>query len=440
MKCIKCYTDNILTDRTANNGRCKSCNHPFAFEPTAMTKVKITDPKFQKAIDDLSANNTLFFTQTQLAYFLDRRLKQSMDSLYGCLAAYLILSIFLSIPAVIFVNQVFTILSMSIGTRTQDGFPQAVGALLIQTLGVTAAYFSAISNKSSNRSRLVSAKALRIIGLFLIFLGGAIVIHLFPSFFLFAWTVLLGVISIYLGNFQLSQPSISQKFLFLVSDLNGWLDSWKKANGTIPKLLSSPRLAAASASINPDVSAYSFDRLVVCDRAEIAQLLIANNFHFENNCAVLSVTGYPESIFDTTMQMLYRNPNLKVFVVHDCSPKGMGLVQKLQSSDRWFKNRNVLIIDIGLTPRQVASARGIFIQTSEASAKEAKQANRSQWQGLAPDEIKWLQAGNYVELESFTPQRLIQVINQSIAGNRDLSDSGGYAGDGGFISSSDSFG
>jgi hypothetical protein len=90
MKCIKCDTDNILKDRTANSGRCKICNHPFVFEPTTMTGVKITDPRFKQAIEDLSANNTLFFTQTQLAYFLDGRLRRSNSSTQiGCLYIFM---------------------------------------------------------------------------------------------------------------------------------------------------------------------------------------------------------------------------------------------------------------------------------------------------------------------------------------------------------------
>ncbi len=46
---------------------------------------------------------------------------------------------------------------------------------------------------------------------------------------------------------------------------------------------------------------------------EIAQLLIANNFDFENNYAVLSITGYPENIFSTVMEILRRNPDLKIY-------------------------------------------------------------------------------------------------------------------------------
>ncbi len=439
MKCIKCGTDNILTDRTTNSGRCKTCNHPFVFEPTTMAGVKVTDPRFKKAIDDISANNTLFFTQTQLAYFLDSRLRRSNSSTQmGCL--YIFMNVWFT---GFFGGMSYSFLGNSIalmGIPTPPGFYALAANLVFQFLTLSSLYSQSKSKKVDSRSRRWSLKYLQLIGKLVLGIGSVLTVFFIPSFLLFSMVVVMGVGAIYLGNRQQALPPVNQDFLFSKLDFQGWILRWKATNQSIPKLLEPPIEQLPMAAVSSDVSAYSFDRLVVCDRADIAQLLIANNFHFENNCAVLSITGYPKNIFDTTMEMLHRNPNLKVFVVHDCSPKGMGLVQRLQSSDRWFKGRNALIVDIGLTPRQVLAAKNIFIQTSEASAREAQQVDRSQWQGLATEEIKWLEAGNYVELESFTPQRLIQVINQSIAGNRDLSDSGGYAGDGSFISSSDSFG
>jgi hypothetical protein len=87
MKCIQCGTDNNLRDRTGNQGRCKNCNHPFAFEPTSMGTVKITDPFFAKAIADISANNTLYFNPKQLLYLLDKRQKRRV--LVNSLFSYL---------------------------------------------------------------------------------------------------------------------------------------------------------------------------------------------------------------------------------------------------------------------------------------------------------------------------------------------------------------
>jgi hypothetical protein len=186
-------------------------------------------------------------------------------------------------------------------------------------------------------------------------------------------------------------------------------------------MLPPPRDLNASAAVSPDVSAYSFDRLVVCDRPEIAQFLIANNFHFENNCAVLSVTGYPQSIFDTIMQMLRRNPDLKVYALHDCTPRGIGLVNQLRTSPNWFQNSSVIIIDIGLLPRQIiAAGDSMLVLNSSEYARDAVQLPPEIRQNLVSEELEWLEAGNFVKLESFSPQRLIQLLNRGIAESRDL--------------------
>ncbi|MEH2132764.1 MAG: hypothetical protein V7K86_19470 [Nostoc sp.] len=230
------------------------------------------------------------------------------------------------------------------------------------------------------------------------------------------------MLSIYLGTRQLGRIGfLRQEFLLSPSQFKDWLDHWQRINGSILKILPSPNQENKPTTINPDVTAYSFDRLVVCDSATIAQLLIANNFHFENNCAILSITGYPQSIFDTTMQMLRRNADLKVYAVHDCNPRGIGLVHNLRTNADWFLNSEIVIIDIGLTPRQIiATKRGMFIQSSPYSAQAAKQLPEEVRQSLSAEELAWLESGNFVELESFSPQSIIKVLQKGIAGSRDL--------------------
>jgi hypothetical protein len=93
MKCINCQTDNNLKARTANRGRCLRCNHQFAFEPTAMTGVKITDPMFAKAIADISVNDTLFFTPKQLFYLLDKRSRPKSYEAFYTIPGYLCINI-----------------------------------------------------------------------------------------------------------------------------------------------------------------------------------------------------------------------------------------------------------------------------------------------------------------------------------------------------------
>ncbi|MBR8840487.1 MAG: hypothetical protein DSM106950_42510 [Stigonema ocellatum SAG 48.90 = DSM 106950] len=424
MKCINCGTDNKLKDRTDNQGRCKNCGHPFVFEPTSMGNIKITDPMFAKAIADLSANNTLFFTPRQLLYFLDSRLRSKsfpsswlffylffnvwVTGFFGGFSSVVFLGIFkwLKIP--------LSIVYLTINLFFQVGFIYYLFSLTK-------------SSKLNEKSRKASARALQVVGGIILCVGIYASLFIFDSFILFVIVVTLGMLSIYLGTRQLNQTRLTEELLFTQSQFQDWIASWLRVNNSIVKMLPSPREENSLTVVNPDVSAYSFDRLVVCDTAVIAQLLIANNFHFENNCAVLSITGYPQSIFTTTMEMLRRNPDLQVYALHNCSPKGIGLAHHLRTSGDWFRDSHVVIIDVGIVPSQIiATQKGILIQSSETSAQAAKQLPLEISQSLSAEELKWLESGNFVELESFTPQRLIQILHRGIAGSRDLaSDDGG---------------
>nr|MDZ8230629.1 hypothetical protein [Nostoc sp. ChiQUE02] len=359
-----------------------------------MSNVKITDPFFAKAIADISANNTLFFTAKQLLYFLDNRLRKSSKSIsrFGWLLPFLFINLVTSLTIFI--------------------------PLIVNLAFINFFYASSKSTKLNLVSRKQNARNLQIIGGIILSIG----ILALKSFTLFVIIVLVGMLSIYLGTRQLGRIELlTQEFLFSESQFKDWLDRWQQINGSILKVLPPPNQENTTATVNPDVTAYSFDRLVVCDSASIAQLLIANNFHFENNCAILSITGYPQSIFDTTMQMVRRNPDLKVYAVHDCNPRGIGLVHRLKTNANWFLDSEIVIIDVGLTPRQIIATKGgMFIQSSPESAQAAKQLPEEVRQSLSVEELTWLESGKFVELESFTPQRIIKVLQKGIAGSRDL--------------------
>ncbi|MCC5669965.1 hypothetical protein LC653_40735 [Nostoc sp. CHAB 5784] len=410
MKCIQCQTDNKLKDRTANQGRCKHCHHPFVFEPTSMTGIRFTDPFFAKAIADISANHTLFFTPKQFFYLIDKRLQSKNRVKWGWLV------IFVSVCSIF----VFGYL--------------AIAAIIL------ALFFNQM--RSMNRSysqRKKSAKILRILGIITL-VAGIIFSLAINSFSSFAFSVTIGMLAIYLSSRELAQPTTNtQKVTIGDSQFQGWLTSWRRVNNRIDKILPPPQEQSTPMTINPDVTAYSFDRLVVCDSAAVAQMLIANNFHFENNCAILSITGYPQNIFDTTMQMLRRNPDLKIYALHDCSAKGMNLLNHLRTSPKWFKDSDITIIDVGLLPRQIlAASRNMFIQASPESAEAAKGLSPEIRQSLSAEELAWLESGNFVELESFSPQKLIQILNRGIINSRTLDnddssfilvgDSGSYTG------------
>ena len=428
MRCIRCNKDNKLKDRTATGGRCSNCYHPFVFEPTRMMDVKFTDLFFAKAIADISVNSTLFFTPKQFLYFLDRRLK---NKIFSTIKVYIYSYIFFMIITLI-LDSFFIHLSQIIGLtitlilnsffislfEIQDFLLMLIVYNLFWIFGLLN---SVKSSKSSPETRRNSATALQLLGIFITFSGvfyGVIT----NSPIIYATTAFVGLSAFWVGFFERKRlENISQAFLINANQMLGWLYSWTIVNGSVTKLLSSVPNALPALKILPDpnVTNYSFDRLVVCQTDDIAKMLIANNFHFENNCAILSISGYPQSIFETTMQMLRRNPELRVFAFHDCSPEGIKLAQELRTNPRWFPDETIVIVDIGLSPRQILAAkRDMFIESSKNSAQASRSLPSSLRENLSQVELEWLDRGNFVELESFTPQQLIQVLNRSIANSQ----------------------
>jgi hypothetical protein len=383
MKCIQCNVDNNLKDRIANQGRCSNCKHTFAFEPTSMeSRFRFTDGFFAKALADISANGTLYFTRKQLLYLLEKRLlrKARISS-----AVFLALSLF--IPA--------TLVGMSI---------------------------------------LVSNRLAWIVPIFMILcvIGFISLVQRFERLFL-------------------RPKKINKSVLITEAMLDDWLQQWQRFNPPPTRLLPPP---SASATLAPaaadDVTAYSFDRVLVCDSVAIAQLLIANNIHFEHNCAVLSISGYPQGIFATTMAMLRRNPDLQVIALHNCSPSGVALINQLRTSPDWYLDSAQVIFDLGILPRQIAAARGqAYIQVSADSAQDARVMPPEVIKQLSATELKWLEAGYFVDLESFAPQRLMQIVSQGIGRMQNLGEDvgdnlilvGGFGGDDvTFVYAPDNFG
>ncbi|MCX5952724.1 MAG: hypothetical protein NTZ40_04325 [Cyanobacteria bacterium] len=382
MKCIQCNADSDLKDRIANHGRCKYCKYPFAFEPTTMdAKVRFTDGFFAKALADISANGTLYFTRKQLLYLLEKRLLRKARVIpAGCVG-------FMLIPA-LFTGSVIL---------CSSGFWWVLPIYLI------------LSN-----------------------LGIAFLVQWFERRFL-------------------RPKKINKRILITDAMLDIWLQQWQRINGTTARLLQPP---SAPASLAPaaaaDLTEYSFDRVLVCDSVAIAQLLIANNIHFEHNCAVLSISGYPQAIFDTTMAMLRRNPDLQVIALHDCSPSGVALINKLRTSPDWYLDSSQVIFDLGMLPRQIATARGqAYIQVSADSAQDALAMPPEVSKQLTATELQWLEAGYFVDLESFTPKKLMQIVSYGITRLQNLGEDvdnnlilvgdGGGSG-GSFIYASDNFG
>jgi hypothetical protein len=354
MKCIHCWTDSTLRERT--DRRCPKCHNRFAFEPTSDPH-KVTDVQFRNAIDRVSGGEKVLFTERQLWYEFNRRWMKPgfWRSPYGALP-----------------------------------FAGASTSLLPAVAGLGA---------------LILPVAL--LGL-AVGLGAAAVLSR-------------------MANQRAPLPPRPPRVPFDAFERQ-YLRRWREVNGDVAGLLPVREVAAPALprAVPADVAAFSFDRVVVTDRWETAQMLVANRFHFEHNCAVLSRDGYPDGIAGTVKEMLRRNPRLTVFALHDASPGGCLLPLTLREPE-WFPDPAVRIVDLGLRP-ETARRLGVPALAGAPTQPPPRLAEL-----LPAEDLAWLARGHTAELAALRPAQVLRAAYQGIvaAGPSDGSASGGADGGGG---------
>lgn len=386
MKCFKCGTDNLGKERIAESGKCKSCRHPFVFDPQQQSRIGLTDRAFEALVYKTSVGNTLKFTPIQLYYAANYRARKKMEAFRGCLP------------------------------------------ILMAILGL--GFF------------LIGMKH----GLAWMMIASACVLFLVPVCYL---------------NF--GKKFFNEVFLPTAnlpeSEFYNLLEKWRLINGPLESLIQtnthkslpdrrSKHGAAktetpAQHEISPELLNYSFDRAVIVDSDDIANFLISNNFHFENNCAVLSINKYPQSIFDVVMEMLRKNSQLKVYALHNATPEGMLLAHKLRTDPTWFANQEgVTVYDLGIFPRQM---KGSNVLRKIQNFPDIPEEIRPQ---LTEYEKRFYAQRMGFELSAFSPRNLLRIVTNGIAlsklspddsGDMVLIDSSGGTSDY-YLLSSDSFG
>ncbi len=181
---------------------------------------------------------------------------------------------------------------------------------------------------------------------------------------------------------------------------------WIEKNGTDPQQIVPRALPAeAKAHLQAELEAYSFDRAVITDSADTAELLLANDFHFENNCAVLSIDGAPAHAFELVREMLRKNPRLEVFALHDCTPDGCNLAFRLKHDPAWFKDFGT-VHDVALRP---APARSKSLKALCRPARE----KGTQHASISKSEAAWLDNWS-LELAAIRPEQLIKRLYRSM--------------------------
>ncbi len=189
-----------------------------------------------------------------------------------------------------------------------------------------------------------------------------------------------------------------------LSTFNRMWERWCAVHGAPASVIARKQKPRKQQPAEPDLADYSFDRAVICDRARTVDLLLANNFHFENNCAVLSIEGYPPGPFETVRTMLQRNPRLQVFALHDATPAGCRMAHKLASDPNWFAGR-VKVIDVGLRPVHAARFQGLLLSSKDAAVTVRE--------GITPLEAAWL-AKYILELAAIRPEQVLKRLFRAL--------------------------
>ncbi len=193
----------------------------------------------------------------------------------------------------------------------------------------------------------------------------------------------------------------------LPNDFTAAYARWRRANGEPPGLIARTKLTGRvpAAELQAELESYSFDRAVITDSAETAELLLANDFHFENNCAVLSVDGSPAHAFEPVRRMLRKNPRLEVFALHDCTAGGCTLAFRLKHDPAWFKELGT-VYDVALRPSQARAKSLAALREPSAGQGRAHPA-------ITAAEAAWLGQWN-LRLAAIRPEQLIKRLYRSM--------------------------
>jgi hypothetical protein len=164
-------------------------------------------------------------------------------------------------------------------------------------------------------------------------------------------------------------------------------------------------------SNEPDLHDYGLPRLLICQRAEIAAMLVANFIHLELSCPILALPAaspLPESL----ITMLQRVPAAQVYYLHDASLAGLAALPSLRA--QFGLPANLPLMALGLRPMQ--ALRLHLFAVDQTSVSQPVPAECTELPFLRPIERKWLQQGWQVEIEAVHPVRLMRTLRYVMLG------------------------
>lgn len=177
----------------------------------------------------------------------------------------------------------------------------------------------------------------------------------------------------------------------------------------------SPAPARSGTAPEPvDLYDYGLPRLLVCQDAEIAAMLRANELHMESACPVYALDDLP---LDPRIGTALERGTGTVFVLHDASLAGLAAV----AAARGAFPEATPVEPLGLRPAHAAALHLTRRGASEGArrrAGSAKGAPDEETRLWAPWERDWLARGNTAEVAAVPPARLLRTVHRLVRGFR----------------------
>lgn len=200
---------------------------------------------------------------------------------------------------------------------------------------------------------------------------------------------------------------------FLVNhELDKYIQLWTYAHQKPQSLIIPGEKLAIEASRLKELNQYAVDKILVCERPEMVDFFVANRFHMEQKCLVMTAGGYPFQETDLLFEKLRGLAKLAIFVLHDASLKGVKLPVYLRKQAPWV-SKQAQVIDLGLSAEHASKLEDYWHhQTSPAAPDDT-------------DYPEWLQHYK-VHLAVIPPLQLLNRVGRMLnmyAQQRDASSS-----------------
>jgi hypothetical protein len=191
-----------------------------------------------------------------------------------------------------------------------------------------------------------------------------------------------------------------------------WITQYGRPEGRLP----AQAFATAGHTEERDRSAadHPYERLLVCSSDAVVDFLLANGFHGDHRCVVLSASGYPGWARTALLPGLRAAPPQTIAVVHDADVAGCSLAAMVRDSPDWFGGvENVTVVDGGLRPLHARRFRGLC-RPAPALRMPVD---------LPRADARWL-ARHRLELTAVRPRSLLGIIAGIVSGVEEQQDGG----------------